>query len=150
MKCPKCHSQKTKVVNSRHIKDFEITKRSRFCKACNYKFNTIEKYETKMPDVIKNDGKREKYSREKMIFSLKNATQKSSVTEKKINSLVDEVENEIANHSEIESKQIVQKILNKLKPIDEISFIRYAICFSSFKDYNELKYYMESLITNKN
>lgn len=137
MKCPHCLSN-TKVLDKRESKD--ATRRRRECLKCKRRFTTYERVETKII-VIKKDGRREPYMREKIKNGILRACEKRPVSQEKIDSIVTEIESELVSYpkSEVPSKVIGELIMKKLKRLDKIAYVRFASVYREFKDISEFK-----------
>lgn len=137
MKCPFCGKENTKVIDSRPTDDSSIRRR-RQCDECGKRFTTYEKVETMPLIVIKKDNNREPYNREKLVNGIMRACQKRPVPMNKINEIVDEVETSIFNTgvNEIPTVQIGELVMDKLKEVDPVAYVRFASVYREFKDVN--------------
>ena len=151
MKCPVCYFQDTKVVDSRVASDGFSIRRRRECLKCGFRFSTYEELEILELTVVKRDGRREAYSREKMIGGLKRALEKRPITEENFKKLVHLVERDlqILKKDEVTSEQIGYSVMKQLKKIDKVAYIRYASVYQSFKDLAEFKKELNKLANNK-
>ena len=133
MKCPFCNYQDTKVIDSRDTNENKSIRRRRECEKCKARFSTYEHIEVLNRMVVKRDGTREPYSKEKMEESIKLATNKR-IKGEKLRQLVDEIEVAVncEGKAEISSKKIGQVILEKLEKRDEVAYLRFASVFKSF------------------
>ncbi len=138
MKCPFCGSDNTKVIDSRPADDNCSIRRRRSCDKCNKRFTTYEKVETIPLVVIKKDNNREPYDRSKIEAGVLRACHKRPVSINQINALIDEVENEIFNmeDKEIPSDVIGEIVMNKLKDLEAVAYVRFASVYREFKDVN--------------
>ncbi len=138
MKCPFCGSDDTKVIDSRPADDNCSIRRRRSCDKCNKRFTTYEKVETIPLVVIKKDNNREPYDRSKIEAGVLRACHKRPVSINQINALIDEVENEIFNmeDKEIPSDVIGEIVMNKLKDLEAVAYVRFASVYREFKDVN--------------
>ena len=149
MKCPFCNHENTRVIDSRPAEDNNSIRRRRVCDECGKRFTTYEKIETIPLIIIKKDNNREAYDRSKIEGGLIRACHKRPVSAQQITILADEVENEIFNMAEKEiSSQIIGELLmNKLKDLDAVAYVRFASVYREFKDVNtfmdELKKLLE-------
>lgn len=148
MKCPYCGSQESEVVETRDSEDLETIRRRRACLKCDKRFTTYERIENIHLVVIKKDGRREQFSRDKLKAGLANAAQKTKVSLEKIDKLVTEVERELRGGEtlEIESKKIGQLVANKLKKIDKVAYIRFSSVFRRFVDVEDFEKEVRKLI----
>ena len=151
MKCPYCSKIDNKVIDSRLSKDGRTIRRRRECIPCGRRFTTYEKLEEILPMIIKKDGRREPFSREKIISGMKKACQKLPVSITKIEEFVDSLElyfQEIG-HKEIDSKEIGEKVITKLKELDEVAYVRFASVYRQFKDINEFMAELEGILKSR-
>lgn len=148
MKCPYCGSNETEVVETRDSEDLETIRRRRACLKCDKRFTTYERIENVHLVVIKKDGRREQFNREKLKAGLMTAVQKTKVSIEKIDKLVTEVERELLGGEtvEIESKKIGQLVANKLKKIDKVAYIRFSSVFRRFVDVEDFEKEVKKLI----
>ena len=137
MICPYCSHPETKVLDSRESEN--MVRRRRECIKCNKRFTTYERVEFDLT-VIKKDGRREPFSREKLKSGILKATQKRPVETEKIENAVNEIEQELRNLKsyEIPSKKIGDKVMSKLKSMDKVAYIRFASVYKDFKDIDDL------------
>lgn len=149
MKCPFCNQEATRVIDSRPADDNSSIRRRRLCDECGKRFTTYEKVETIPLIVIKKDNNRETYDRSKIEAGVLLACHKRPIPAKDISALVDKVEQEIFNREEreIPSKLIGEMIMNRLKDLDSVAYVRFASVYREFKDVNtfmdELKKILE-------
>lgn len=138
MKCPFCNEDNTRVVDSRPADDNCSIRRRRMCDACGKRFTTYEKVETIPLVVIKKDRSREEYDRSKIEAGVMRACYKRPVPVQKIHELVDAVESDLFNHEEreIESKEIGEIVMDKLKNLEAVAYVRFASVYREFKDVN--------------
>ena len=138
MKCPYCNHENTRVIDSRPAEDNNSIRRRRACDVCTKRFTTYEKVETIPLIVIKKDDNREAYDRGKIEAGVLRACHKRPVSADSINLLVDEVETEIFNREEkeINSRVIGELVMNKLKDLDAVAYVRFASVYREFKDIN--------------
>ena len=144
MKCPFCGKENTRVIDSRPADDSSSIRRRRQCDICGKRFTTYEKIETIPLVVIKKDNNREAYDRSKIETGVLRACHKRPVSTDKIDELVDEVEADILNRGEkeISSRVIGELVMNKLKDLDAVAYVRFASVYREFKDVNT---FMEEL-----
>ncbi len=138
MKCPFCSGENTRVIDSRPADDNSSIRRRRLCDECGKRFTTYEKVETIPLIVIKKDNNREQYDRSKIEAGILRACHKRPVSANEINELVDEVETEIFNkeEKEIASTQIGEIVMDKLKDLEAVAYVRFASVYREFKDVN--------------
>ena len=147
MKCPSCHKEDSKVVDSRSIKGGESIRRRRECNACNFRYTTYEYVLNNPVKVIKKSGEREEYDRGKLEKSFSIACKKRPIPEEKIQQAINRIEEKISNISniEIEAFQIGSLVMEELKEIDKVAFIRFASVYREFKDIGEFQAQIEDL-----
>ena len=138
MKCPYCNQDNTRVVDSRPVDDNNAIRRRRMCDECGRRFTTYEKVETIPLVVIKKDQNREQYDRSKLEGGILRACHKRPVPVQEISRLVDRVETEIFNREEKEvpSTVIGELVMNYLKDLDAVAYVRFASVYREFKDVN--------------
>ena len=138
MKCPFCGAQDTKVIDSRPADDNSSIRRRRQCEECGKRFTTYEKLETMPLMIIKKDDSREPYNREKIENGILLSCHKRPVSLTRINAMVDEIETQIYNmgEKEIPAKVIGEIVMEKLKDLDEVAYVRFASVYREFKDVN--------------
>lgn len=151
MKCPVCHYSETKVVDSRVTKDGTAIRRRRECLKCGYRFTTYERAEMQLPMVIKRDGRREPFSREKVIEGIRKACQKRPISMDQIESFVDELERELVatGEREVPSTMIGERVMEKLHEWDDVAYVRFASVYRQFQDVNEFIEQIQRLIESK-
>lgn len=138
MKCPFCNESDTKVIDSRPADDNSSIRRRRQCEACGKRFTTYEKVETIPLIVIKKDNNREPYNRQKIEAGIVRSCHKRPISADQIRKLVDEIETEIFNREdrEISVNVIGEIVMNKLKSLDPVAYVRFASVYREFKDVN--------------
>ena len=138
MKCPFCQAQDTKVIDSRPTEDNSSIRRRRQCESCNKRFTTYEKLETIPLMVIKKDDTRENYDRSKIEAGIIQSCHKRPVSTVVIRKTVDDIENQIyaMEISEIPTRKIGELVMEKLKDLDEVAYVRFASVYREFKDVN--------------
>ena len=137
MKCPYCGKENTRVIDSRPTDDSSIRRR-RQCDECGKRFTTYEKVETLPLIVVKKDNNREPYDREKIVAGIVRSCHKRPISMKQINDMVDDIEGQIFNmeEKEIPTKTIGSIVMDKLKDLDEVAYVRFASVYREFKDVN--------------
>ena len=152
MKCPFCSHENTRVIDSRPAEDNNSIRRRRVCDECGKRFTTYEKIETIPLIIIKKDNNREAYDRAKIEAGVLRACHKRPVSAQQITTLVDEVENEIFNREEreIPSGTIGELVMNKLKDLDAVAYVRFAPVYREFKDVNTFMDELKSVLNDKN
>ena len=152
MKCPFCSHENTRVIDSRPAEDNNSIRRRRVCDECGKRFTTYEKLETIPLIIIKKDNNREAYDRAKIEAGVLRACHKRPVSAQQITTLVDEVENEIfyREEREIPSGTIGELVMNKLKDLDAVAYVRFASVYREFKDVNTFMDELKSVLNDKN
>lgn len=137
MKCPYCGKENTRVIDSRPTDDSSIRRR-RQCDECGKRFTTYEKVETLPLIVVKKDNNREPYDREKIVAGIVRSCHKRPISMKQINDMVDDIEEQIFNmeEKEIPTTTIGSIVMDKLKDLDEVAYVRFASVYREFKDVN--------------
>src|SRR5690625_519379 len=148
MNCTNCNYKSTKVLDSRPIEEGQAIRRRRECAKCGFRFTPFERIEQLPLIVIKKDGTRQEYSREKLIRGLIKACEKRPVALETLETLALNVEKEIRNvgHSEVESEEIGELVMKRLSEIDEVAYVRFASVYRQFKDINVFLKELEDLI----
>ena len=138
MKCPFCGHEDTRVIDSRPAEDNNSIRRRRVCDECGKRFTTYEKVETIPLIIIKKDKNRETYDRTKLQGGILRACHKRPISADKINQIVDDVETKILSmeEKEIDSRVIGELIMDKLKEVDAVAYVRFASVYREFKDVN--------------
>lgn len=138
LRCPYCAYEESKVVDSRSTEDYTAIRRRRECLKCGKRYTTYEKVEDIPILVIKKDLTRENFNKEKIINGLIKACQKRPVSRKQIEDIADDIEKTISNKmlTEVKSEYIGEMIMERLKEVDEVSYVRFASVYRQFKDIN--------------
>ena len=151
MKCPFCESEDTKVIDSRPTEEGHAIRRRRECEACGKRFTTYEKVEESIIMVIKKDGRREAFDRNKILNGIVKACEKRPVPMVEIERMVNEIERSVNNKmvSEIESTVVGELIMDQLKEVDQVAYVRFASVYRQFTDANTFIKEVEKLLKNK-
>jgi transcriptional repressor NrdR len=151
LKCPFCGFEESKVVDSRSTEDHKAIRRRRECLKCSKRYTTYEKIEDIPVLVIKRDSNREYFDKSKIINGLLKACQKRPVSRMQIDGIADEVEKRLSNDmlTEVKSEFIGEMIMEKLKNIDEVSYVRFASVYRQFKDINTFIEEIKNLMSDK-
>ena len=149
MRCPYCNHSDSKVVDSRASKEGDAIRRRRECLKCEKRYTTYERIEEVAQMVIKKDGRREQFDRWKLKAGLLKAVEKRPVTLDQIEHLIDEVERQLfsSTEHEVTTIQIGEAVMNKLKGIDEVAYVRFASVYRQFKDLNEFMDELKTMLT---
>ncbi|SET44354.1 transcriptional repressor NrdR [Oceanobacillus limi] len=152
MRCSNCQNKSTKVLDSRPIEEGRSIRRRRECERCGFRFTTFERIEEIPLIVVKKDGARQEYSREKLIRGLIKACEKRPVSMETIESLALDVEKELRNTgaSEIDSNEIGEMVMARLSKIDEVAYVRFASVYRQFKDISVFLEELKELINIEN
>ena len=140
MQCPRCSAKDTRVIDSRIANNGLAIRRRRACQACSYRFSTVEEIVREDLVAIKNDGRREPFERNKLLSGVQRATEKRPIDIEQIEMLISDVlaDLEIEFDAEIPSRAIGERIMNRLKAIDQIAYVRFASVYKQFRDIDEL------------
>lgn len=151
MRCPKCGHLEDKVIDSRAARNGSVIRRRRVCLGCGYRFTTYEEIVKARLRVIKNDGRYEDLSREKLINGVQRACEKRPISAATIESLVDSVVEEIENEyeREVPSHVIGKKVMDRLEKIDEVAFVRFASVYRRFRDVNQFLSAIQGMISKE-
>ena len=138
MRCPSCQNKNTRVLDSRPIEEGDAIRRRRECEECSYRFTTFERIEEMPLIVVKKEGVRETFSREKLIRGLIKACEKRPVSHEQLKQLASDVERELRSRgsAEVESKDVGELVMDHLAQIDEVAYVRFASVYRQFKDIN--------------
>lgn len=136
MQCPKCHKMNLKVIDSRSAEDNHSIRRRRECLDCGHRFTTFERIEYRPLLVIKRDGNRQEFSREKLLRGLVRSCEKRPVALEQLEHLVSDIELELreSGQNEVSSTDIGELVMDRLPEIDEVAYIRYASVYRRFED----------------
>jgi transcriptional repressor NrdR len=147
MRCPFCQSLESKVVDSRDTESG--IRRRRECLSCGHRFTTYERIETMPLWVVKKDGRREEFNRQKLLVGLLTAGKKR-VAAQRLGELVDEVENRLRSErvSEVPSQRVGEMVMELLREIDEIAYVRFASVYRSFRDVSEMRAEIEEMLAH--
>lgn len=139
MQCPFCHYPDSRVVDSRLSKEGDIIRRRRECDQCQKRFTTYERVEETLPLVVKKDGRREPFDRNKIINGILKACEKRPISIDVIQKIVDRIEAELIEKGdrEIQSSVLGEKVMGELKTLDDVAYVRFASVYRSFKDIGE-------------
>ncbi|WP_250672732.1 transcriptional regulator NrdR [Paraclostridium ghonii] len=150
MLCPYCNYKESKVIDSRHT-DSQSIRRRRECESCKKRFTTYEKIELTPVMVIKKDNSREYFDRNKIKNGILKSSEKRPVSIEQVEEIIHYIENEINKTylSEIESKKIGEMVMDKLKDVDEVSYVRFASVYRQFKDINTFVKELKNILTEK-
>ena len=148
MKCPRCGHGDNKVVDSRVGKDGDVIRRRRECLSCRVRFTTYERIEEELPLVVKRDGRREPFDRQKIFNGILKACEKRPVSYASVERVVDALEAEFqgSGEKEISSVQIGERVMAELLKLDDVAYVRFASVYRQFKDISQFVEEIKSLI----
>jgi transcriptional repressor NrdR len=151
VRCPFCHAADTRVMDSRDSAEGTIIRRRRECETCKRRFTTYERVEELNPLVVKKDGRREAFDREKLLAGLKKACEKRPVSVEQIEGLVQEIERRVqeAGEKEVPSASIGELVMEKLPALDEVAYVRFASVYRSFRDIAEFMAELKDILEGK-
>lgn len=141
MQCPRCQNEESRVVDSRKADGGQAIRRRRECTNCGYRYTTFERRQETPILVVKKDGNREEFNREKLLRGVMRASEKRPVSYDEMENLVEEVEREIrkSNQTEVPSEEIGDMVMDRLSELDEVAYIRFASVYRQFKDVDAYK-----------
>lgn len=147
MRCPKCGATKSSVIDSRQAEEGNTIRRRRECDECQHRFTTYERVEERTLVVVKKDGTREQFSRDKIFNGIIRSAQKRPVSSDEINMVVNRIEQKLRgrNENEIQSEDIGSLVMEELAELDEITYVRFASVYRSFKDVSELESLLQQI-----
>jgi transcriptional repressor NrdR len=148
MRCPYCGHVEDKVVDSREAQDGLATRRRRECLGCGRRFTTYERIEEVLPPVVKKDGRREPFDRRKIVEGVQIACQKRPVSAEQIEALVSSVERSVmeSGDREIRTTAVGEAVMERLKALDEVAYVRFASVYRAFRDVDEFMNELEGLV----
>ncbi len=151
MRCPFCGNDDTKVVDSRSQDDNTVIKRRRLCEKCDKRFTTYERVDTVPLVVVKRDGTREIFERNKILNGIVKACNKRNISMKQMEVLVDDIENTVMNMParEVSSGELGNMVMDRLKELDEVAYVRFASVYRQFKDINTFMNELNRLLEEK-
>jgi transcriptional repressor NrdR len=150
MKCPFCADTENKVIDSRLSKEGYVIRRRRECLACNRRFTTYERIEEIPLMIIKKDGRREEFNRDKIRSGITKACEKRNVSMNSIEDFLDELEQELreTGKKEISSAVVGERVITRLHDLDEIAYVRFASVYREFKDVNDFVQELKLMLEN--
>ncbi|GAB2905354.1 transcriptional regulator NrdR [Uliginosibacterium flavum] len=139
MKCPFCNAESTQVTDTRENDEGDIIRRRRRCNDCDKRFTTYERIELKMPQVVKKNGSRAEYEREKLLGSMRLSLRKRPVTVESVEAALDRIESKLLalGEREIPSEKLGELVMRELKKLDKVAYIRFASVYRNFEDAEE-------------
>lgn len=151
MKCPFCNNEDTKVIDTRAMEDNLAIRRRRFCEKCNERFTTYERIDIIPLSVVKSDNTRETFDRDKLLKGILMSCNKRPVSMEQIEAVVTEIETTIVNsmRKEITSKEIGEMVMDKLKSIDDVAYVRFASVYRKFKDIDSFMQELSKILDDR-
>ncbi len=151
MKCPFCGFMDDKVIDSRLGKEGDIIRRRRECLKCERRFTTYERVEDVLPMVVKKDGRREPFDRNKILLGIKKACEKRPISVQAVEDVVNKVELGFSETSEreIKSTEIGERVMRNLRDLDDVAYVRFASVYRSFKDINEFMSELKDILDRR-
>ncbi|PCI52232.1 MAG: transcriptional regulator NrdR [Moraxellaceae bacterium] len=141
MHCPFCHATETKVIDSRLVAEGQQVRRRRECTSCSERFTTFETAELVMPRVVKTDGSRQPFDEEKLKSGILKALEKRPVGIEEIDAIMVRISHNLRakGEREVSSREVGEEVMNALRDVDEVAYVRFASVYRSFKDLNEFR-----------
>jgi transcriptional repressor NrdR len=151
VKCPFCSNVESKVIDSRASAAGDVIRRRRECEQCAKRFTSYERVEDVFPPVVKKDGAREPYDRQKLVLGLRKACYKRPVAVEKIEQVVDAIEGELAtsDKKEISARDLGEKVMTHLRTLDEVAYVRFASVYRSFRDIDEFRTELDKIALSR-
>lgn len=151
MQCPFCKEMDTRVIDSRLAAGGTVTWRRRECDQCNRRFTTYERVEHQLPAIIKRDGQRQPFSRDKVLKSLRIACSKRPIASDQLEEIAEQIETELglSGDKEVASEVVGQKVMDRLKHLDEVAYVRFASVYKSFRDIDEFMREVGTLVRTR-
>jgi len=151
VRCPFCSHVESKVIDSRVSAAADVTRRRRECEACAKRFTTYERVEQVMPLIVKKDGRREAFDRQKILNGLRRACEKRAVSLDQLEGILDTVERDLIDTGEMEvgAQRVGERVMQELRKLDEVAYVRFASVYRSFKDLDEFMAELESIARDR-
>ena len=151
MKCPFCANLESKVIDSRLATSGDVTRRRRECEKCSRRFTTYERVEDVLPLVVKKDMRREPFDRQKLLGGVRKACDKRAIAHERLEQLVDSIERELvdAGDREVSADALGEKVMLRLRDLDEVAYVRFASVYRSFRDIAEFQKELDRIAENK-
>ncbi|MCA9673181.1 MAG: transcriptional repressor NrdR [Myxococcales bacterium] len=151
MKCPFCGHQQNKVIDSRLSKDGDVIRRRRECEACGSRFTTYERVEEVLPMVVKKDGSRASFDRAKVLGGIRRACEKRPVSVATMEGIAVEIERELqeVGEKEVPSSYIGERVMDRLRTVDGVAYVRFASVYRSFRDVGEFLDELKHLLSTQ-
>jgi len=151
VRCPGCGHEDDRVIDSRSVRDGQAVRRRRECLECRHRFTTYEFVEQAAVLVIKKDGRREPYARDRVLAGLIKACEKRPISRQQLEELVDDVERDVLSdtRAEVSSRDIGEAVMDRLQRLDEVAYVRFASVYRSFRDLNQFMDELRGLLEEK-
>lgn len=151
MKCPFCSHVESKVIDSRVSTAADVTRRRRECEECERRFTTYERVEEVLPLLVKRDGRREMFDRQKLLSGMRKACEKRPISLEQIETTVDQIEREFidSGDKEVPATVVGERVMAKLRKLDDIAYVRFASVYRSFRDLDEFRAELEKLANDR-
>ena len=151
MRCPFCKKTENKVIDSRLSQDGQVIRRRRECLDCTRRFTTYERVEEMLPLVVKKDGRREAFDREKVLIGLKKAVEKRPVSAEQLEKIVAEIEGKLQElgEKEVPSATIGEQVMRELQKVYDVAYVRFASVYRSFRDVKEFMEELQDLLAER-
>jgi transcriptional repressor NrdR len=151
LRCPFCSHEESKVIDSRVSAGADVTRRRRECEACAKRFTTYERVEEVMPLIVKKDGRREAFDRQKILSGLRRACDKRAVSLDQLESILDAVERDLIDtgDKEVSAQRVGERVMQELRKLDEVAYVRFASVYRSFRDIDEFMAELESIARDR-
>jgi transcriptional repressor NrdR len=148
LRCPYCQENHDRVIDSRTAKEGDVIRRRRECESCNRRFTTYERVEEIMPLLVKKDGSREPYDRQKIVSGLQKACEKRPISAQTIQELADRIEHEIQEKGtrEVETREVGEAVMRELRNLDGVAYVRFASVYRDFRDLDEFMTTLRDLL----
>ncbi|HEY3817493.1 MAG TPA: transcriptional regulator NrdR [Polyangiaceae bacterium] len=151
MRCPFCAHQDSKVIDSRVSTAGDVIRRRRECESCERRFTSRERVEDVLPVVVKKDGVRQPFDREKVLRGVRLACNKRPVAMDRIEKFIDELERDLVESEakEVESQELGERVMKKLRELDEVAYVRFASVYRSFRDIDEFRSELDKMARSR-
>jgi transcriptional repressor NrdR len=149
VRCPYCNHHDLRVVDSRDSETGEAIRRRRACNNCGRRFTSYERIESIPFYIVKKDGRREDFDRQKLFLGLMNACKKRDISPERVQQIVEEIETELRGRgqSELPSREVGELVMARLRELDEVAYVRFASVYRSFRDLSEVKQEIDHLLS---
>lgn len=151
MKCPFCSHVESKVIDSRVSTASDVTRRRRECEKCGRRFTTYERVEEVLPLLVKRDGRREMFDRQKVLAGMRRACEKRPISLEQIEQCVDQIERDLidSGDKEVPATSVGERVMKHLRKLDDIAYVRFASVYRSFRDLDEFRAELEKIAQDR-